>query len=51
MEDQKDDLYFQKLGWNQNQIISQFNKDVDYSIGIFEKNELIAFVLGDLIFI
>ena len=48
---QEEDLYFQQLGWNQNQIISQFSKNADYSIGIFEKNELIAFILGDLIFI
>ena len=48
---QEEDLYFQELGWNKNQFTSQFTKNADYSLGIFEKNELIAFVLGDLIFI
>ena len=48
---QAESSYFQKLGWNKNQVISQFSKKVDYSIGIFEKDELIAFILGDLIFV
>ena len=48
---QAESPYFQKLGWNKNQVISQFSKKVDYSIGIFEKDELIAFILGDLIFV
>ena len=51
MDQQEECIYFQKLGWNQNQIISQFSKNVDYSMGIFDKNELIAFIIGDLIFI
>jgi len=51
MDVQKEALYFQKLGWNENQISSQFSKNVNYSLGIFENNELIAFILGDLIFI
>ncbi len=44
-------LYFQALGWNENQIFKQLSKITDYSIGIFENKELLAFVLGDLIFI
>ena len=48
---QAESPYFQKLGWDKNQITSQFSKNVDYSIGIFDKNELIAFIIGDLIFI
>ena len=44
-----DEIYFRALGWSENQIISQFNKSVNYSIGIFNNNNLIAFLLGDLI--
>ena len=51
LDSKEDCLYFKQLGWNKNQIVSQFSKKANYSIGIFEKNELIAFILGDLIFI
>ena len=46
-----DEIYFRALGWSENQIISQFNKSVNYSIGIFNNNNLIAFLLGDLIYV
>ena len=51
MDEQEEGLYFKKLGWNKKLIISQFSKNIDYSMGIFDKNELIAFIIGDLIFI
>ena len=51
MDVHEEGLYFQALGWNENQIFKQLSKITDYSIGIFENKELLAFVLGDLIFI
>ena len=39
----------ESIGWNNKQIRSQFNKDIDYSIGIYKNNNLISFMLGDLI--
>ena len=41
------DLEF--IGWSKKQIISQFTKRIDYSLGIYKNNNLISFLLGDLI--
>ena len=37
------------IGWSKKQIISQFSKSIDYSLGIYKDNNLISFMLGDLI--
>ena len=47
----EDASYFKVLGWSESQIISQFNKSVNYSFGCFHSNKLVAFIIGDLIFI
>tara|TARA_B100000700_G_C14543217_1_gene622996 strand:- start:37 stop:513 length:477 start_codon:yes stop_codon:yes gene_type:complete len=39
------------IGWSKKQINSQLNKINNYSLGIYDNNNLITFVLGDLIFI
>ena len=41
------DLKF--IGWSKKQITSQFSKRIDYSLGIYKDNNLISFMLGDLI--
>ncbi len=41
------DLKF--IGWSKKQITSQFSKSIDYSLGIYKDNNLISFMLGDLI--
>ena len=40
---------FKKIGWSKEQIKSQFNKNTNYSLGIFDNNLLISFIIGDLI--
>ena len=47
----KDKIYYKTLGWSKNQLASQFNKDINYSWGIYLNNELTAFLIGDLIII
>lgn len=39
---------FLKMGWSQNQIINQLNKNTDLSYGLFYKKSLVSFILGDL---
>ena len=46
-KDNFSDLKF--IGWSKKQIISQFSKSIDYSLGIYKDNNLISFMLGDLI--
>jgi len=41
--------FYRKIGWSDNQIILQLNKQTNYSFGFFEDNKLIAFIFGDLI--
>tara|TARA_Y100001970_G_scaffold151833_1_gene185969 strand:+ start:6754 stop:7224 length:471 start_codon:yes stop_codon:yes gene_type:complete len=43
-----DYVKYLKLGWSANQILKQFTKDTDYSIGAFHNNSLVSFVIGDL---
>ena len=40
--------FFQTLGWSLGQLKAQLSKDNNYSIGIFDNNELSGFLLGDL---
>ncbi len=46
-KDNFSDLKF--IGWSKKQITSQFSKSIDYSLGIYKDNNLISFMLGDLI--
>ena len=39
---------FINMGWTLNQILKQFDKSVNLSIGGFYNNSLICFILGDL---
>ena len=39
---------FINMGWTLNQIVKQFDKSVNLSIGGFYNNSLICFILGDL---
>ena len=41
--------YFKKIGWNQKNIESQFNKVNNYSLGYFKANNLVGFLIGDAI--
>ena len=41
--------YFKNIGWNIKNIVSQFSKDNNYSLGYFEDNNLVGFLIGDKI--
>jgi len=51
MKQKKDSEYFNELGWNKNQIFLQFDKNINYSFGLFNCDKLMAFMFGDLIFV
>tara|TARA_B100000586_G_C19859285_1_gene322111 strand:+ start:115 stop:591 length:477 start_codon:yes stop_codon:yes gene_type:complete len=44
-------LHFKKNGWSDQQVRQQFKKEINFSIGVFKDNLLIAFILGDLIYV
>ena len=46
-----DKSFFKALGWSINQIISQFNKNVNSSFVCFHNKKLVTFLIGNLIFI
>ena len=46
-----DKSFFKALGRSINQFISQFNKNVNLSFGCFNNKKLVAFLIGNLIFI
>ena len=46
-----DRSFFKALGWSKNQIISQFNKNVNLSFVCFHNKKLVTFLIGNLIFI
>ena len=41
--------YFKNIGWNIKNIVSQFSKDNNYSLGYFEDNNLLGVLIGDTI--
>ena len=50
IDDNSDEYnYFKKIGWNQKNIESQFNKVNNYSLGYFKANNLVGFLIGDAI--
>ena len=49
--DIKDKNYFKSLGWSKNQFILQFDKNSSYSVGLYDKNKLVSFVIGELFFV
>ncbi len=50
MNDNSDEYnYFKKIGWNQKNIESQFNKVNNYSLGYFKANNLAGLLIGDAI--
>ena len=50
MNDNTDEYsYFKKIGWNQKNIESQFNKVNNYSLGYFKANNLVGLLIGDKI--
>ena len=50
MDDNSDEyIYFKKIGWNQKNIESQFNKVNNYSLGYFKANNLVGLLIGDAI--
>jgi len=50
MNDNTDEYsYFKKIGWNQKNIESQFNKVNNYSFGYFKANNLVGLLIGDAI--
>ena len=42
-------IYFLNLGWSKNQFVSQFKKEINFSFGYFKNNNLIGFIIGDLV--
>ena len=50
MDDNSDEFsYFKKIGWNIQNIESQFSKDNNYSLGYYKANNLVGFLIGDTI--
>ena len=50
IDDNSDEYsYFKKIGWNLKNIESQFNKVNNYSLGYFNANNLVGFLIGDAI--
>ena len=50
IDDNSDEYnYFKKIGWNQKNIESQFNKVNNYSLGYFIANNLVGLLIGDAI--
>ena len=41
--------YFKNIGWNIKNIISQFSKDNNYSLGYFQDDNLVGVLIGDTI--
>ena len=41
--------YFKTIGWNTNNIESQFNKENNYSFGYYEANNLVGILISDKI--
>ena len=41
--------YFKNIGWNIKNIESQFSKNINYSLGYFEDNNLVGVLIGDKI--
>ncbi len=39
---------FLNMGWSENQIINQLNKNSNLSFGVFYNESLVSFILGDL---
>ena len=46
--EEKDYADFLNIGWSENQIINQLNKNTNLSFGAFYKESLVSFILGDL---
>ena len=44
-----DKLYFENLGWKLNQFKKQLLKDNNFSLGLFNNDLIISFVIGDII--
>ena len=44
----KDYKVFLDIGWSENQIINQLNKNINLSYGAFYNETLVSFILGDL---
>ena len=47
-KDFNDLKYFNKIGWTKYEFKKQFDKDINFSIGLFKNNKIYAFILGDL---
>ncbi len=39
---------FLKMGWSENQLFKQLNKNTNFSFGAFYNGSLVSFILGDL---
>ena len=50
IDDKSDEFnYFNKIGWNSKNIISQFSKDSNFCLGYYEANNLVGVLIGDTI--
>ena len=49
--DFEDQNYFNALGWSKNQVATQLKKNINYSYGAFYKKNLVALIIGDLIYV
>ena len=41
--------YFERLGWNLSQLKNQLLKGNNYSLGLFDNNLILSFIIGDMI--
>tara|TARA_B100000575_G_C23135148_1_gene659257 strand:- start:2390 stop:2869 length:480 start_codon:yes stop_codon:yes gene_type:complete len=41
--------YFRDLGWNSTNIENQLNKNINFSLGYFQENNLVGLLIGDII--
>ena len=48
-KNESDYKYFSNLGWSKNQFFKQIKKKINFSIGLYNYDKLIGFVIGDLI--
>ena len=49
--DKKQFKYFEQIGWSKKQFILQAGKKNDYSLGLWNSNYLIGFLIGELIYV
>ena len=49
LSNKKDTFYFHQLGWSPEQIKLQSNRDTNYSFGLWKSENILGFILGNLL--